>query len=88
MSAARSSAMIFLSFRLSGTSPRDDALREALDDGGLAHAGLADEDGIVLGAAREDLDGAADFGVAADDRVELALARGAVRSRPYFCSDS
>ena len=28
----------------------DDALGEALDDGGLADAGLADEDGVVLGA--------------------------------------
>ena len=26
----------------------EDALREALDDGGLAHAGLADQDGIVF----------------------------------------
>ncbi len=28
----------------------DDALGQALDDGGLAHAGLADEHGVVLGA--------------------------------------
>ena len=52
----------------------DDALGEALDDRGLADAGLADEDGVVLGAAGEDLDDAADLVVAADDRVELALA--------------
>ena len=52
----------------------DDAAGEALDDGGLAHAGLADEDRVVLGAAGEDLDDAADLVVAADDRVELALA--------------
>src|SRR5204863_1000228 len=31
------------------------ALREALDDGGLADAGLADEHRVVLRAAREDL---------------------------------
>ena len=54
----------------------DDALREAFDYGRLAHARLADEHGIVLGAAGEHLDGAADFVVAADDRIELA-ARGA-----------
>jgi hypothetical protein len=36
-----------------------DFLREALDDGGLAHPGLADEHGVVLGAAAEDLDDAA-----------------------------
>ena len=53
---------------------RDDPLREALDDGGLADSWLADQDGIVLRAAREDLDHAADHGVAADHRVEPALA--------------
>ena len=53
----------------------DDALRQPLDDGGLAHAWLADEHGVVLGAPAEDLDGAADLLVAADDRVELAAAR-------------
>src|SRR3954467_15698473 len=51
----------------------DDALGEALDDGGLADAGLADQDGVVLRAAAEDLDDAADLVVAPDDRVELAL---------------
>ncbi len=52
-----------------------DALREPLDDRGLADARLADQDGVVLGAAREDLDHAAHLVVAADHRVELALAR-------------
>ncbi len=51
-----------------------DALRQAFDDGGLADAGLADQDGIVLGASREHLDDATDFLVASDHRVELALA--------------
>ena len=54
----------------------EDAQRQALDDGGLADAGLADQHGIVLGAAGEHLDGAADFLVAADHRIELAVARG------------
>ena len=53
----------------------DDAQRQALDDRGLADAGLADQHRIVLGAARQHLDGAADFLVAADDRIELAVAR-------------
>jgi hypothetical protein len=53
----------------------DDAQGEAFGDGGLADAGFADQDGIVLGAARQDLDRAADLVVAADHRVELALAR-------------
>ena len=51
----------------------DDALGEALDDRGLADAGLADQHRVVLGAAGEDLDDAADLVVAADDRVELAV---------------
>ncbi len=50
-----------------------DALREALDDGGLADARLAHQHGVVLGAAREDLHHALDLGLAADDRVELGL---------------
>src|SRR5690606_2611953 len=53
----------------------DDPEREALGDGRLADARLADQHGIVLGAAAQDLDGAADFLVAPDDGIELALAR-------------
>ena len=53
----------------------DDAQRQALDDGGLADAGLADQHRIVLGASLQHLDGAADLIVAADDRIELAAAR-------------
>ncbi len=49
-----------------------DARREALDDGGLADAGLADQDRVVLAAARQHLDAAADLLVTADDRVDLA----------------
>ena len=51
-----------------------DALRQALDDGGLADARLADEHRIVLGAPRQHLHDAADFLVPADDRIELSLA--------------
>ncbi len=54
----------------------DDAQRESLDDRGLADAGLADENRIVLGPARENLDRAADLLVAADHRIELAVASG------------
>ena len=74
-SAPMSSATIFLFFSPSGTSCRDDALRQPFDDRGLADARLADQDRIVLGAARQHLDHAADLLVAADDRIELALAR-------------
>ncbi len=50
-----------------------DALRQALDDGRLAHAGLADEDGIILGAAAENLHHALQFAFAAHERIELAF---------------
>ena len=51
----------------------DDHLGQALDDRRLADARLAEQDRVVLGAAREDLDHALDFILAADDRVQLAL---------------
>ena len=53
----------------------DDAAGQAFDDGGLANAGLADQHGVVLRPAREHLDHAANLLVAADDGIELALAR-------------
>ena len=53
----------------------DDPLGESLDDRGLADAGLADQHRVVLRAAREHLDRAADLLVPADHRVELAGAR-------------
>ena len=72
---ARSSVTRRLSVSRSGDLVRDDALRQPLGDGGLADAGLADEDRVVLLAAAEHLDDALDLVLAADDRVELALAR-------------
>jgi hypothetical protein len=53
----------------------DDPLRQPLDDRRLADARLADQHRIVLGATRQDLHHPADLLVAADDGVELALAR-------------
>ena len=52
----------------------DDGLGQALDDGGLADAGLADQDRVVLGPAGEDLHDPLDLLLPADHRVELALA--------------
>ncbi len=46
---------------------------EALDDSGLADARLADQDRVVLGAARQDLHHALHLGLAPHYRVELAL---------------
>ena len=53
----------------------DDLLGEALDDGGLADARLADEHGVVLRAAAEHLLHALDLEVTADQRIELVLHR-------------
>ena len=49
------------------------ALGQRFGDGGLADPGLADDDGIVLGPAVEDLQDSADFGVSSDHGIELAL---------------
>ncbi len=53
----------------------DDALGEAFGNRGLADAGLADEQRVVLLATAQHLDGAVDLGVAADHRIDLAVAR-------------
>ena len=55
---------------------RRDLLGQALCDGRLANARVADERRVILGAAGQDLDDAVDLLLAADDRVKLALAGG------------
>src|SRR6202790_4592681 len=50
-----------------------DSLRQTFYDGGLAYSGLADEYGIILGAAAENLYHALHFAVSADQRIELAI---------------
>ena len=57
---------------------------EPFDDRGLADAGLADEHRIVLRAARQHLDDAANLFVASDDRIELAAARKLRQIAPVF----
>ena len=47
-------------------------LCQAFNHGGLTDAGFTNQYGVVLGTAGEDLHDAANFGVTADDRVELA----------------
>ena len=54
----------------------DDLLGEALDDGGLADTGLADEHRVVLGSARQDLHDPLEFVGTSDHRIELAIAGG------------
>ena len=65
----RDDALVLQAF---GDVAAHDALGQTFDDGGLADAGFADQHRIVLGAAREHLDDAADLFIAADDGIELA----------------
>src|SRR5690349_15086573 len=53
----------------------DDAARQSLSDSGLADAGFADKQGIILLPPAQHLDGAADFQLAPDQWIDLALAR-------------
>ena len=53
----------------------DDAAREALGDGRLADAGIADEERVVLLPAAQHLDGTLDLGAAPDQRIDAAGAR-------------
>src|SRR6185437_4553961 len=53
----------------------DDALGEPLGNRGLADAGLADEQRIVLLPAAQYLDRAVDLGIPPDHRIDLAVAR-------------
>ena len=54
----------------------DDPLRQALGDGRLADAGLADQSRVVLRSAGQDLDDPLDLLLATDDRIELVQAGG------------
>ena len=62
----------------------DDALGQAFGERGLAHAGFADVERVVLAAAAQHLDGALDFVGAADQRVDLAVARELVEVAGEF----
>jgi hypothetical protein len=70
-----SSVSSFTSFSCRRHVAAHDALREAFDHRGLADTGLADQDGVVLAPAHQDVDHLADLVVAADDGVHLAAAR-------------
>ena len=52
---------------------RGDALGQTLGNSRLAHAGLADQNGVILGAAGQNLDDPLNFLFPSDDRVQLAL---------------
>ena len=61
--------------------PLGNALRNALGNGGLANARLTNEAGVVLLAAAQDLDGAVDLAVTADDIIQFAFPSRALRVR-------
>ncbi len=69
-----------LVFETFGHVAPHDALGESLDDGGFANARFTNQHRIVLGAARPNLNDPANFLVAADHRIELALSASSVRS--------
>ena len=62
-------------FEVLGHAALVDAEREPLGERRLPDAGLADEDRVVLAAARQDVDRAIELGTAPDQRIELALRR-------------
>ena len=52
----------------------NNALRQPFHNSGFTHAGLANQHGVVFGAPLQYLDGAADFVVAANHRIQFAVA--------------
>ena len=68
-----SSAINALVLEAFGHVGLDDPQGQPFGDGRLAHARLADQHGVVLRPPGKDLHHAADFLVAADHRIELAL---------------
>lgn len=63
-----------LSAKPFGDISGDNALGETLGDSSFSDPGFPDQDRVVLGSSREDLDHAADFLIATDDGIEFALA--------------
>ncbi len=61
-------------FQRGGHVAARDPVRQSLDDGRLADARLAREDGVVLPPAHQDVDHLADLVLASHDRVELLFA--------------
>jgi len=59
----------------------DDALRESADDGLLADTGRADEHGIVVSPAGEDLQDLIELSVTSDERISWPSKAAPVRFR-------
>ena len=54
-----------------GNVSLDNQLGQTFHNGAFAHAGLADEHGVILGAPRKNLHNALDFPAAADDGIQF-----------------
>ena len=65
----------------------NDGLGQSFNDGGLADAGLTDEDGVVLGTTREHLHHALDFLFPANHWVQLAFAGSLGEVAPELIQD-
>ena len=63
-------------------SSLDNPLGQPLGDGGLTHAGFADENGVVLGLTAQNSDDIADLVVPANHRVQLVLPRPLLEKLP------
>ena len=74
--------------RTAKAPPAQYATGRTLRDGGLADAGLADEHGVVLGAARQDLDARRISSSRPITGSSLPSRAAAVRSRAYLASAS
>ena len=68
-----------LSLSTSGTLSLDDQARQTLDNRGLADAGLADVQRIVLAPPAQDLDRALDLHAPADQRIDPPFGRQLVQ---------
>ena len=68
----RQHAFLFQTF---GYFTVNDALSQAFDDGGFTHTRFANQHRVVLGATLQHLNRTADFVIATDHRVELAVQR-------------
>ena len=62
----------------------DDQAGQTFDERGLADAGLADVERVVLAAAAQDLDRPLDLELAADQRVDAPLVRQPIEVRRVF----
>ena len=53
----------------------DNLERQSFDERGLADPGISDKDWVVFAAPRQDMNGAVEFGLPADQRIDFALPR-------------